>query len=481
MLTVCAARLTTHIKKAFADRPSLFLVSAAIVAIVAAIMRRYLLSGLLALLLVAGAGRPSVNTALAAQAGPAAEIIHLVNEVRASYGLPPLQLNSALVAAAQNHANWMAANNFYSHTGQGGSSPQSRATASGYGGYATENIVGGTGLSSRQAVIWWQNSAVHFNTMISTRYTEVGAGYASGNGQNFYTLVAGRPPDAGAGPRPGADAAGEPIIVIPIELARPREDGSIVHVVGEGQSAWMIAAHYEITLADLLLFNGMTQDDVLQPGDEVTVRLADGQPPPPTPTPPLTHGVREGETAWTIAAQYRISLGDLFLYNNLNEEDILHPGDEIIIRWPADQPLPPTPTPPTTHEVRSGETAWTIAAIHGLTVDQLLAYNGLGPDPILFPGDELVIRPSPTATPTEVIAAATPTPEQPVAVAAVTESPSPSPTSTPQPLPAPVRSPTPAAPAYESSLGQAVALGTLIAGIGLTILAGAAVMAIRRQ
>ena len=443
-------------------------------------MRRYLFSGLLALLLLVGTGKSSANAVLAAQAGPAAEIIQLVNQVRASYGLPPLQVNSALVAAAQNHANWMAANNVYSHTGQGGSSPQSRATAAGYGGYATENIVGGTGLSSGQAVIWWQNSAVHFNTMISTRYTEVGAGYASGNGQNFYTLVAGRPADAGAGPR-GSGAAGEPIIVIPIELAQPRADGSIVHVVGEGQSAWMIAAHYEITLADLLLFNGMTQDDVLQPGDEVTVRLADGQPPPPTPTPPLTHGVREGETAWTIAAHYRISLDDLFLYNNLTEDDILHPGDEIIIRWPADQPLPPTPTPPTTHVVSSGETAWTIAAIHGLTVDQLLAYNGLGPDPVLFPGDELVIRPSPTATPTEVTDVATPLPEQPAAVAVVTESPSPSSTPTPRPSPTPVRSPTPAAPAYESGLGQAVALGTIIAGIGLTILAGAAVMLIRRQ
>ena len=444
-------------------------------------MRRYLFSGLLGLLLLGGTGRPSANAAVAAQSGPAAEIIQLVNEVRASYGLPPLQVDSALVAAAQNHANWMAANNVYSHTGQGGSSPQSRATAAGYGGYATENIVGGTGLASRQAVIWWQNSPVHFNTMISTRYTQVGAGYASGNGQNFYTLVAGRPPDAGSGQRIEADAAGEPIIVIPIELARPREDGSIVHTVGEGQSAWMIAAHYEMTLADLLLFNGMTQDDVLQPGDEVTVRLADGQPPPPTPTPPLTHGVREGETAWTIAANYRISLGDLFLYNNLTEEDILHPGDEIIIRWPADQPLPPTPTPPTTHKVRSGETAWTIAAIHGLTVDQLLAYNGLGPDPVLFPGDELVIRPSATATATEVLPTETPAPEQPLALAAVAESPSPSPTPTPRPLPTPVRSPTPSAPINESGLGQAVALGTIIAGIGLTILAGAAVMAIKRQ
>lgn len=442
-------------------------------------MRRYFISALLGCLLLAAAGASGAKTAVAAQSGPAAEIIQLVNQVRASYGLPPLQVNSALVVAAQNHANWMAANGVYSHTGEGGSSPQSRATAAGYGGYVAENIVGGTGLTPRQGVIWWQNSAVHFNTMISTRYTQVGAGYASGNGQNFYTLVAGQPADLSAARR-GGGAAGEPIIVIPIELAQPREDGSIVHVVGEGQSAWMIAAHYEITLADFLLFNGMTQDDVLQPGDEVTVRLAEGQPPPPTPTPPMNHTVREGETAWTIAAFYRISLDDLFLFNDLTEDDILHPGDDIIIRWPADQPLPPTPTPPTTHIVQSGETAWTIAAIHGLTVEQLLAYNGLGPDPVLYPGNELVIRPSPTAmpsaTPTEVVPTATPPPEQPVALAAVSESPSPSPTPTSRP------SPTPATVATgDNSIGQVVILGTVIAGIGLTILAGAAFMAIRRQ
>ncbi|HEX6384038.1 MAG TPA: LysM peptidoglycan-binding domain-containing protein [Anaerolineae bacterium] len=446
-------------------------------------MRRVFFSSLLGLLLVAGANRPSANRALAAQAGPAAEIIQLVNQVRASYGLPPLQVNNALVTAAQNHANWMAANNIYSHTGEGGSSPQSRATAVGYGGYATENIVGGTNLTPRQGIIWWQNSAVHFNSMISTRYTQVGAGYASGNGQNFYTLVVGRPADAGpvASGR-GADTAGEPIIVIPIKLAQPREDGSIVHVVGEGQSAWMIAAHYEITLADFLLFNGLTEDDVLQPGDEVTVRLADGQPPPPTPTPPMSHIVREGQTAWTIAAQYRISLDDLFLFNNLTEDDILHPGDEIIIRWPADQPLPPTPTPPITHIVQSGETAWTIAAIHGLTIDQLLAFNGLGPDPILHPGDELLIQsPTPAATATEIAPAEPPTPAPALAMAAVTELASPSPTPTARPLPTPVLSPTPAATASDRGFGQAVAFGTMIAGIGLTILAGVAFMAIRRQ
>jgi uncharacterized protein YkwD len=116
---------------------------------------------------------------------PQSQILALVNQVRASYGQHPFEYNAALAVAAQNHANWMASTATYSHTGAGGSTPQSRATAAGYQGYATENIVGGTDLTPRQGVIWWQNSAVHLNTMTSSRYVHVGIGFARGMARTF--------------------------------------------------------------------------------------------------------------------------------------------------------------------------------------------------------------------------------------------------------------------------------------------------------
>ncbi|MCL4206744.1 MAG: CAP domain-containing protein [Pirellulaceae bacterium] len=45
---------------------------------------------------------------------------------------PPLAFSTELIAAAQGHSEWMLANNTFSHTGEGGSSPGSRMTAAGY-------------------------------------------------------------------------------------------------------------------------------------------------------------------------------------------------------------------------------------------------------------------------------------------------------------------------------------------------------------
>jgi uncharacterized protein YkwD len=82
---------------------------------------------LLGTILLFGLARESIY----AQTDSASEILRLVNEYRASLGLPAFQYSGTLASAAQGHANWMAANIIYSHTGEGGSTPLSRATAAG--------------------------------------------------------------------------------------------------------------------------------------------------------------------------------------------------------------------------------------------------------------------------------------------------------------------------------------------------------------
>lgn len=345
-----------------------------------------------------------------AEANPTNEIVQLVNQVRANHGLPPYQVNGALTVAAQNHANWMSQTAIYSHTGAGGSTPQSRATAAGYNGFATENIVGGTNMTPRQGVIWWQNSPVHYSTLVSTRYIEIGVGFATNGQQNFYVLVAGRPAGAGESPLATTQPATRPLIITPIQLAEPGEDGSLIHTVRPGQALWSLAAHYEVRLAEILQINNLSENTILQPGDQIYIRLPEGMEPPPTPTPPLSHRVSAGQTLWAIAAQYNVRLADLLWYNNLTQDDILQPGQEIIVRLAEGQAPPPTPTPIMHHTVRAGQTLWDIALTYGLPLDQLLAFNGITADKVLQIGEQLRIRaPEPTPTATAVPPTLTPT------------------------------------------------------------------------
>jgi LysM repeat protein len=346
---------------------------------------------------------------LSAQGDPASEILQLINEFRASRGLSSFRYNSLLATAAQRHANWMAANVIYSHTGEGGSSPLSRAANVGFVGYVVENIVGGSSMSPRQGLIWWQNSPIHLNTLVSTRYPEAGVGFATNGSQNMYVLVVGRQSaDNSFSPANTASTnLPEPLIITPIELSEPREDGAIVHEMQQGQAMWTIAAYYDVDLAHLYLINSLSEKDVLHPGDEVFVRLPDGQDPPPTPTPPLSVVVQSGESAWTIAGRHSISVDYLFLLNNLSPNTVLQPGDELVIRLAEGQAPPPTATPILMYTIQSGDSAWSIAAQYGLTVDELLTLNSLSTDSVLRPGSQLRVRfPTPTPPPTSTTVAA---------------------------------------------------------------------------
>ena len=97
-----------------------------------------------------------------------------------------------------------------------------------------------------------------------------------------------------------------------------------------------------------------------------------------------------------IAARYDVDLFTIFYLNGFDENVLLHPGDEVRVRLAPGEDPPPTPTPKLHHVVREGDTLWTVAALHSLTLDELLALNGLTTDAVLQVGDQLLIREMPT-------------------------------------------------------------------------------------
>lgn len=219
-----------------------------------------------------------------AQGSSSAELIDAVNALRASQGLTPLQPNSILMGTAQAQANYMASIGQVTHTGPGGTSPKDRAIAAGYGGGATifisENIQEGMNLSAAQAVQNWTGDAPHWNTMMGASYRDIGAGVATAGSAVYYVIdvgyVAGSAPASTTGSNA---AAGAPlptaIPLAPLVTATPNSDGSLVHVVGYGQTLVTIALAYGVKVDDIRQLNGLpAASTLIYPGQKLIIRKA---------------------------------------------------------------------------------------------------------------------------------------------------------------------------------------------------------------
>lgn len=79
----------------------------------------------------------------------------------------------------------------------------------------------------------------------------------------------------------------------------PNENGNVIYVVQEGDTAWRIAAVAGISLEELYALNGLKSTDFLTPGMQLTLaRLGPTQPPAAdTSVPPTLTPTPEGGTA----------------------------------------------------------------------------------------------------------------------------------------------------------------------------------------
>lgn len=104
-------------------------------------------------------------------------VLELTNQFRAQNGLGALRANAELDAAAQNHSQDMAVQDYFSHTGKDGSAPWDRAERVGYSARSMgENIAAGQ-TTPESVVQGWINSPGHRANMLNASYTELGVGY----------------------------------------------------------------------------------------------------------------------------------------------------------------------------------------------------------------------------------------------------------------------------------------------------------------
>jgi LysM repeat protein len=419
------------------------------------------------------------------------DLILAMNTLRSSYGLAPLIEDPIINAVAQSTAEIMAANQMSWHIGN----VSGRLQSAGYGGgatvWGTENFAVGF-LGIDEIMIAWSDES-HMIPAVKPAYCHVGAGVAkSPNGMTYYVLQAAytssnscgayQPPSKTSVPGSPDEGGGSPGVsqlIVPVKIATPDAEGKIFHVVEAGQSFWAIAVTYKITIKDLETWNNISKDSALQVGQRLFIPSSNtaGY---STPTPvgmiqlgtpdqdgKVIHTVQAYQTLITISEAYGVTIDAILALNGLQVDWPLQIGQKLMVSpgnvTPTATPQPLTPIEKLTpandgkyyHLVQPGETLSWIADLYEVSFLDLMAWNALGADSILYPDQKLVLQVTPPAT-------NTPSPGPPTETLTATQEP-PTATSTSAPT---LEDTQPAPTVVSASVGGADP-GILLLSVGL--------------
>jgi len=286
-----------------------------------------------------------------------------MNTLRVSNGLPALIEDPIVTAVAQTTAEIMAANQMSWHIGD----VRGRLASAGYGGgatvWATENFaVSGGSMGIDEIMAVWADPD-HMRPAVTPAYCHIGAGVAqTADGKTYYVLQAAYVSGQSCGslaystsgtPQVGSGSWTTSQLIVPVKIATPDENGEIYHVVQTGQSFWSIAIAYQITIRDLEVWNNLSQTTPLQTGQRLFIPGKDtkgyatptpvGMIVPSTPDADgkIIHEVQSYQALITIAGAYGVTVDRILALNGLQQDWPLQIGQKLLI-YPGN--ITPSPT-----------------------------------------------------------------------------------------------------------------------------------------
>lgn len=140
------------------------------------------------------------------------------------------------------------------------------------------------------------------------------------------------------------------------------------YVVKSGDSLWSIAQKYNMTVNELKALNGLTSNN-LQVGQVLNVGTTSNN----MPNTGNTYTVKSGDSLWSIAQKYNTTVNELKSLNNLTSND-------LTIGQVLKVPTGTTSNEANTYMVKSGDSLWSIANKYGTTVANLRSLNNLTSD-----------------------------------------------------------------------------------------------------
>lgn len=209
-------------------------------------------------------------------------------------------------------------------------------------------------------------------------------------------------------------------------------EASSTYTIKSGDSLWKIASQHNVSVGNLKTWNNLSSDAIF-PNQVLKVAAATASgssvtAPAPAPSQPanstaVTYTVKSGDTLSKIASLHKTTVSKIQELNKISGH-LIYPGQKLTVNGTASAPAVTAPKPPATaapapapaptvgtartYKVVSGDTLSGIAYRNGVSVTQVMNWNGLTSS-LIRVGQVLKIENS-TAAPSQTTPVSKPAP-----------------------------------------------------------------------
>ena len=154
-------------------------------------------------------------------------------------------------------------------------------------------------------------------------------------------------------------------LMVNMSLLIPTIETTILYVVKRGDTLYSIASKYDTTVLEIIRINNLNSN-IINIGQQLRIPINSGS------LDYLSYYVKRGDTLYSIAKRYDVSVDEIIKLNNLSNNNL---SIGQMLKIPVSIMVPDTNYD--TYIVKSGDTLYSISKRFNISVDELIKINNL--------------------------------------------------------------------------------------------------------